>query len=65
MKTITFTLTIDEANLLFKSLGRMPFEQVYTLIGKMNEQANQQLSGNVSASPFLKTSNEGKNEDGR
>jgi hypothetical protein len=58
MKNVMFTVTIDEANLLFKSLGRMPFEQVYQLIGKMNEQANQQLSGangNNAASPFTIT----------
>jgi hypothetical protein len=65
MKTVTFTVTIDEANLLFKSLGRMPFEQVYQLIGKMNAQANQQLSGNDLASPFTKPTNEGTSEDGR
>jgi hypothetical protein len=52
MKTVTFTITIDEANLIFKSLGKMPFDQVYTLIGKLNEQANQQLAGNNSATPF-------------
>jgi hypothetical protein len=65
MKNVTFTVTIDEANLLFKALGRIPFEQVYQLIGKMNEQANQQLSGgNSSASPFItgKTEQDG---DGR
>lgn len=60
MKTVTFTVSIDEANLLFKSLGRMPFEQVYELIGKMNEQANAQLSGNSSATPFAKSDNEEK-----
>jgi hypothetical protein len=43
MKTIDFKLTIDEANLLFKALGRMPFAEVYELIGKLNEQANRQL----------------------
>lgn len=64
MKTVTLTLTVEELGILFKSLGRMPFEQVYQLIGKLNEQANQQLSGNAP-SPFIKTTNEGANEDGR
>jgi hypothetical protein len=64
MKQVTFNVTIDEANLLFKALGRMPFEQVYTLIGKMNEQANQQLTGNNSATPFITTDNSEKNGDG-
>ncbi|CAN5918005.1 hypothetical protein BH11BAC7_BH11BAC7_37150 [soil metagenome] len=65
MKKVTFTVSLDEANLLFKSLGRMPFEQVYELIGKMNEQANQQLSGNASVTPFVKNENSDKNGDGR
>ena len=62
MKTVTFTVTIDEANLLFKSLGKLPFEQVYALIGKLNEQANQQLSGN--AAPFINTGIASQNGDG-
>jgi hypothetical protein len=61
MKKVVFTVTIDEANLIFKSLGRMPFEQVYALIGKMNEQANEQLSG-TAATPFIKPAE--KNGDG-
>ncbi|MCU0429386.1 MAG: hypothetical protein MUF42_05380 [Cytophagaceae bacterium] len=42
-KRITFEVTLDEANLIFKSLGKQPFETVYELIGKLNEQANDQL----------------------
>lgn len=41
---VQFNLTIPEANLIFKALGRMPFVEVYELIGKLNEQANQQFS---------------------
>ncbi len=59
MKTVTFALTLDEANLLFKALGKMPFEQVYELIGKMHGQANQQLSGNGSMTPFISNNNPG------
>jgi hypothetical protein len=40
---VHFQLTLDEANLIFKALGQMPFSEVYELIGKLNEQANQQL----------------------
>lgn len=40
---VTFHLTIEEANLIFKALGEMPFKEVYELIGKLNEQANTQL----------------------
>ncbi|MDQ3109392.1 MAG: hypothetical protein M3R17_05815 [Bacteroidota bacterium] len=64
MKTVTLTLTLEETNLLFKSLGKMPFEQVYALIGKMNEQANTQLSGKTTATPFIAAGAEGKNGDG-
>ena len=42
-KEVVFKLTIQEANLIFKSLGKLPFEEVYELIGKLNTQANQQL----------------------
>jgi len=41
---ITFSITIEEANKLFKALGNMPFAEVYELIGKLNEQVNRQLS---------------------
>ena len=47
---VTFTLTLDEANKIFKALGALPFSEVYELIGKLNEQANQQLSGNQNSS---------------
>ncbi len=64
MKTVTFALTLEEANLLFKALGKMPFEQVYELIGKMHGQANQQLNGNGSMTPFNSNSNPGITGDG-
>lgn len=43
MKPLTFTLSINEANLIFRGLGQLPFSEVYELIGKLNEQANTQL----------------------
>jgi hypothetical protein len=64
MKTVTFTMTIDEANVIFKALGKMPFDQVYTLIGKMNEQANQQLTGQNSANPFTGANKAEQNGNG-
>jgi hypothetical protein len=42
-KEVTFTVTLEEANLIFKALGKQPFEAVYELIGKLNDQANVQL----------------------
>jgi hypothetical protein len=44
MKNITFTVSIEEASTLFKALGKLPFVEVYELIGKLNEQANEQLT---------------------
>lgn len=41
---IVFEITLEEANLIFKALGKQPFAEVYELIGKLNEQANQQLA---------------------
>jgi hypothetical protein len=64
MKTVTFALTLDEANVIFKALGKMPFEQVYELIGKMHGQANQQLAGKDSMTSFNVNSNYGKAGDG-
>jgi hypothetical protein len=43
MKDITFTISVKEARLIIKGLGKLPFEKVYELIGKLNEQANKQL----------------------
>ncbi|NJO00786.1 MAG: hypothetical protein HC880_03035 [Bacteroidia bacterium] len=40
---LTFEITLEEANLIFKALGKLPFVEVYELIGKLNDQANRQL----------------------
>lgn len=62
MKTLNLALTIEETNVIMKALGRLPFNEVYTLIGKINEQANQQLSGTASATSFIEKA--GQNGDG-
>ncbi|HEY8402139.1 MAG TPA: hypothetical protein VIK89_12810 [Cytophagaceae bacterium] len=49
---ITFNVTLEEANKIFKALGNLPFVEVYELIGKLNEQANHQLSSRPSAGSF-------------
>ncbi len=49
MKTINLNLTIEEANLVLEALGNLPFTRVYALIGKIQEQASQQVnSGDAS-----------------
>jgi hypothetical protein len=40
---LTFTLTLEEANTIVKALGKLPFEEVNNLIGKLNTQATPQL----------------------
>lgn len=44
---LTFSLTLKEANVIFKALGSRPFDEVYELIGKLNEQANNQLRNDL------------------
>jgi hypothetical protein len=43
MKNLTLRVSLDEANLIMKALGELPFKDVYELIGKINDQANSQL----------------------
>lgn len=45
MQTIRLELTLEEVNLILKALGNMPFKDVYELIGVINAQANEQLTG--------------------
>lgn len=40
---INLQLTIEEVSLVFKGLGKLSFEEVYELIGKINTQVNQQV----------------------
>lgn len=44
-RTINLTLTLDECNLILEALGNMPFKSVYQVIGKIQQQAGQQLDG--------------------
>jgi len=46
MKKLKLDLTIDEVNLILKALGNLPFSEVFELIGKINEQASEQLNDN-------------------
>ena len=41
--TIQFQLDIEEANTILKALGRMPYEEVYQLIDKLQHQAQAQI----------------------
>ena len=44
MKEIQLNVSIDEANLILEALGNLPFARVYALIGKIQEQAGNQLA---------------------
>jgi hypothetical protein len=45
MTKIKLEVEIDEANLILEALGQLPFARVYTLIGRIQEQARTQLEG--------------------
>lgn len=44
MEKVKFVVTLDEAKKIFEALGKLPFADVYELIGKLNDQANEALS---------------------
>lgn len=49
-KEVNLKLSIEDANLILEALGNLPFKQVYGLIGKIQQQAAQQLqTGNGQA----------------
>lgn len=43
MSTLKFELTIDETNVVMTALGRMPYESVFNLVQKLQQQAGPQL----------------------
>ena len=51
MKEITLTLTVDEANQILDSLGKEPFNKVFQLINKIQQQASPQLNNNTHPPP--------------
>ena len=46
MQQLNLQLTVDEVNLILRALGNLPFAEVYELVGKINNQANDQLRNN-------------------
>ena len=44
MNELIFSVSVEEATKIFKSLGKEPFAEVYELIGKLNDQLNIQSS---------------------
>lgn len=54
-KKIKLELSVKEVNVIFKALGQLPFVEVYEIIGKLNEQANQQLQTEPETQKKLNT----------
>lgn len=50
MNTIKLELNVDEVNLVLETLGQLPFARVYTLIGRIQAQAQAQMQAK-QASP--------------
>ncbi len=44
MRELNLSLTIDEVNLILEAVGNLPFHRVYALVGKVQQQASQQLA---------------------
>lgn len=44
-------LTLNEINLILTSLGKMPYESVFELVGKIREQAEPQLQYESQSQP--------------
>ena len=49
MKEIQLRLSTEEVNQIMEALGDQPFKSVFNLIGKVQQQAQQQLSNNGEA----------------
>lgn len=43
MSTIKLDLGIDEVNLILEAVGQLPFARVYKLVGRIQEQVQEQL----------------------
>ncbi len=46
MQEINLTISVEEANLILEALGDQPFNKVFKLIGKIQQQAANQLENN-------------------
>ncbi|ANQ52274.1 hypothetical protein KMW28_26810 [Flammeovirga yaeyamensis] len=42
-KKVNLTFTVEELQLIIGGLGKLPFEKVYQLIGRINAESNLQL----------------------
>lgn len=49
-KTVELSLTLAEVNQVLEALGNQPYVRVFQLIGKLQQQAEGQISGRSQAS---------------
>lgn len=49
MNELKLTLTVAEVNKVIEALGHLPYLQVYELIAKLHQQAQEQLSSSPRA----------------
>ena len=52
MQEITLTLSVKEVNQILEALGNQPFNQVFALIGKIQQQASSQVSATNGDEPL-------------
>ena len=50
---IKLELSFEEVNLILKGLGYLPFKDVFELVGKIHEQANEQFRQNQNKGNIL------------
>ena len=48
---LRLSVSVDEANLILKGLGKLPFAQVFSLVAKLQEQARAQLAAGDGPAP--------------
>lgn len=49
MQEINLKLAIEEVNVILEGVGNLPFAKVYTLVGKIQEQAAEQIKADQAA----------------
>ena len=51
MQEINLKLAVDDVNMILEGVGALPFARVYLLVGKIQEQAAEQLRASQTAMP--------------
>lgn len=60
---IRLELSTEEINLIFQALGNRPFNEVFELIGKINDQAAQQMKTEADNAPDTSKIREVKDDE--